>query len=120
MAETTRNEYQPDTVSPPGETLLETLEALGMTPVELAERTGWARETIGELVGGKTAITPETALQLERVLGIPAGFWNNRESLYREAEMRALTISQLCSSLPDLDPRSPEEIRGYDEKGGFR
>jgi plasmid maintenance system antidote protein VapI len=30
------------------------------------------------------AITPETALQLERVLGVPARFWNNLENTYRE------------------------------------
>ena len=33
---------------------------------------------------GKAAITAETALQLERVLGIPASFWNNLERNYQE------------------------------------
>ncbi len=28
-----------------------------------------------------------------------------------------MKISRECSSLPDLDSRSPEEILGYDEKG---
>jgi addiction module HigA family antidote len=79
-----RNEYIPDEVSPPGETLLEVLEERGMTQADLAERTGRPRKTINEIVKGKAAITPETALQLERVLGISAAFWNNRESLYRE------------------------------------
>lgn len=31
-----------------------------------------------------------------------------------------LAISERCSSLPDLDKRSPGEILGYDEKGAFR
>ena len=30
-----------------------------------------------------------------------------------------LTISERCSSLPDLDPRTPDEILGYDENGVF-
>lgn len=79
-----KNQYQPDEVSPPGETLLEVLEERGITQAELAERTGRPRKTINEIVKGRAAITPETALQLEKVLGVPAGFWNARESRYRE------------------------------------
>ena len=80
-----RNQYYPDEVSPPGETLLEVLEERGIAQSELAERTGRPRKTINEIVKGKAAITPETALQLERVLGIPASFWNAREAQYRES-----------------------------------
>ena len=82
------NQYVPDTVSPPGETLKETLDALGMSQADLAERTGRPRKTINEIIKGKTAITSETALQLERVLGAPASFWNNRERNYRDALAR--------------------------------
>lgn len=39
---------------------------------------------INEIVKGVTAITAETALQLEKVTGVPASFWNNAESNYRE------------------------------------
>jgi len=31
-----------------------------------------------------------------------------------------LAISKRCSALPDLDTRDPDEILGYDERGGFR
>jgi len=84
MASKIKNQYEPDFVSPPGETLLETIEALGMSQAELAERTGRPKKTINEIVKGKAAITPETALQFERVLGVPASFWNKREYHYRE------------------------------------
>ena len=89
MNEQTRNQYIPDTVSAPGETLEEILGERGMSQAELAERTGRPKKTINELVKGKAAITPETALQLERVLGIPAGFWIAREQNYRESLARA-------------------------------
>ncbi|MEN8447730.1 MAG: HigA family addiction module antitoxin [Cyanobacteria bacterium J06555_13] len=78
------NEFIPDYVSSPGETLLEALEERGMSQAELAERTGRHKKTINEIIKGKAALTPETALQLEHVLGIPARFWNNREQQYRE------------------------------------
>ncbi|KJS10715.1 MAG: XRE family transcriptional regulator [Peptococcaceae bacterium BRH_c8a] len=77
-------QYNPDYVVPPGETLLETIEHLSLTQAELAERTGRPKKTINEIIKGKASITPETALQLERVLGVPASFWNNLELNYRE------------------------------------
>lgn len=46
------------------------------------------RRAINEIIKGKASITPETAFQLELVLGVPAGFWNNREKAYREALAR--------------------------------
>ncbi len=84
MANPVTNEYYPDYVSPPGETLREILEERGVSQAELAIRTGRPKKTISEIVNGKAAITPETALQLELVLGIPAEFWNAREQHYRE------------------------------------
>lgn len=85
MSNKLQNQYAPDYVSPPGETLQEILEERGMSQAELAERTGRPKKTISEIINGKAAITPETALQLERVLGVSASFWNNREREYREA-----------------------------------
>lgn len=84
MSERIQNQYTPDYVSPPGETLLEKIEEVGMSQAELAQRMGRPQKTINEIIRGKTAITPETALQLEHVLGIPASFWNNREKQYRQ------------------------------------
>jgi len=78
------NEYSPDYAVAPGETLADTIQALGMTQAELAARTGRPVKTISEIINGKEAITPRTALQFERVLGVPASFWNNLERNYRE------------------------------------
>ncbi len=84
MSNTIQNQYTPNYVAHPGETLLETLEALGMSQADLADRTGRPKKTINEIIHGKSAITPETALQLERALRVPASFWNNLERNYRE------------------------------------
>jgi len=84
MSKPVQNEYIPDVVSPPGETLLEMIEERGMSQAELAERTGRPKKTINEIIKGKATITPATALQFERVLGVPANFWNNREQHYRD------------------------------------
>jgi len=78
----------PDYAIPPGETIRETLAALGMTQAELALRMGRPENRVSEIINGKRAVTPETALQLERVLGVPARMWNNLEANYREALAR--------------------------------
>ncbi|MEW6181765.1 MAG: HigA family addiction module antitoxin [Bacillota bacterium] len=88
MNEKELDRFQPDYAVPPGVTLLEVIESLDMNQAELANRTGRPVKTINEIIKGKTAITPETALQLERVLGVPASFWNNLERNYREALAR--------------------------------
>ena len=84
MPSSALNEYAPEVVSPPGETLQEVLDERSMTQADLAERLGRPRKTVNEIIKGKAPITPETALQLERVLGVQAGFWNARESHYQE------------------------------------
>lgn len=84
MASRVANAYLPDQVALPGETLQEVLADRQMSQAELAERTGRPKKTINEIIKGKTAITAETALQLERVLGIAASFWNNLERNYQE------------------------------------
>ncbi len=80
--------FKPDYAVVPGETLRETLESLNMSQAELAERCGRPKKTINEIMSGKAAITAETALQLERVLGIPASFWIKLESNYQETRAR--------------------------------
>ncbi|MBI1948535.1 MAG: HigA family addiction module antidote protein [Deltaproteobacteria bacterium] len=88
MTEST-NTYRPRVVSLPGETLLEVLDEHGMSQAELAQRMGRPKKTINEIVKGKTTITPETALELERVLRKPsAGFWLRREQEYQESLAR--------------------------------
>ncbi len=89
-------EYLPDHVSPPGETLLETLEALGMSQAKLALRMGRPRKTINEIIQGKAAISAETALQLEQTLGVPASYWLSHEQHYREAQARLAKEQRLA------------------------
>ena len=80
--------YERHYAVPPGQTLLETLGALTMNEAELAKRTGQPVKTINQIITGKAAITPEIALQLERVLGVPARIWNNLEAHYQDARAR--------------------------------
>ena len=81
-------EYRPNIAIPPGETLKETLEAIGMTQVELARRMDRPVKTINEIINGKAAITAETALQLEKVFNVAAQFWINLEMNFQTNKAR--------------------------------
>ncbi len=100
------NQYLPDVVSAPGETLQEVLIDRQMTQTELAGRLGLAHKTVNEIIHGKASLTHETAIALERVLGIPASFWDNYEMAYRtsiarnEAEQRLLEAKDWLNSIP--------------------
>lgn len=63
----------------------EVLEEAGISQKELAERTGRPHQAINEIAKGRKAITAETALQFEAVLGVPAHIWTGLESDYQLA-----------------------------------
>ena len=62
----------------PGKMLLEEfLKPLGITQVALAKKIGVSYPRVNELIHGKRGVTPDTALRLERFLGMEAQFWLN-------------------------------------------
>lgn len=68
---------------PPGRTLRRLLRQESMSQAELARRMGRPYQIVNDIVNGRRPITAQTALQLERVLGLPARFWMIREADYR-------------------------------------
>jgi antitoxin HigA-1 len=60
----------------PGEMLLEEfLKPLAISQSALAIRLGISFPRLNEIVRGRRGVSPDTALRLERVLGMSAGFW---------------------------------------------
>lgn len=90
----------------PGEMLLEEfLKPLGMTQTELAERIGVSYPRVNELIHGKRGVTPDTALRLERLLGMEAQFWLNLQlawDLYHAARSPAAEKIWQIERLPAL------------------
>ena len=70
--------------TPPGATIKEQLNDRGMTQKEFAARMDMSEKHISRLINGDVQLTPEVAVRLEVVLGVPAKFWNNLEAIYRE------------------------------------
>lgn len=60
----------------PGEMLFEEfLKPLGVSQSAFAIRLGISFPRLNEIIRGKRAVTPDTALRLARVLGTSADFW---------------------------------------------
>lgn len=67
----------------PGEILLEDfLKPLAMSQYRLAQAIGVPPRRINEIVHGKRAVSPDTALRLSRLFGLSDGFWINLQSRY--------------------------------------
>ncbi len=91
-----------DLAIPPGEYLSEVLATKAMTQAELARRIGRPTQAVNEIIKGAKAITPATALQLERALGVPAQIWTGLESRCQLIKARQEERAQLRSELPYL------------------
>lgn len=98
MSETGTYRYTPDYTIHPGEILEETLEARNMKKVDLATRCGLSTKTVSQIMSGKAPITPKTAIQLERVLGVSANIWNNLEANFRLFQAKVSEQEQLIKN----------------------
>lgn len=99
MVDTLTNQYKPDLVSPPGETLAEILEERQMSQVQFAYRAGRTTKFVNEIIKGKASITPTVAIEFQRVLGIPSSFWNNRQRYYEAFLAKEQESKELAKNL---------------------
>lgn len=88
MVDARREAFEPDYAVPPGETLRETLESIGMTQADLARRAELSTKHVNQIIQGEAPITPETAVALERVTRVPARIWNGLEANFQAQRIR--------------------------------
>ncbi len=74
---------QPKNPFHPGEMLLEEfLEPMGMSQAAFAQKIGWSRARLNELIRGKRGITVEAALDLAATLGTSPKLWMNLQATH--------------------------------------
>lgn len=82
--------HQPASPFHPGEVLLEEFLVPGeISQAAFAERLGWTRAKLNELIKGKRGITAETALDLAEALGTSPRLWMNLQTTYDLARASA-------------------------------
>lgn len=115
--------FQPDWVSPPGDTIADLLDEKSWSQAEFAQRCGYTTKHVSQLINSKATITEETAIRLEKVLGSSARFWITREVQYRESVARQQEFDTLkadadwLKQLPLTDMIKYEWIRKFKPKG---
>ena len=107
---------------PPGEILAEEIEVRGMTQRELAARLGRPPQVVNEIIRGKKAITPDTAIGLSQVLGIEASYWMNLEADYQMTLARERSRAAMSDQEQWLGEYPVRELikRGWIEAGRDR
>jgi addiction module HigA family antidote len=91
--------HQAELIVPPGATLQEAIDNLGMSQAELALQTGLSKKTINQIIKGHEPISFETARRLERVTSVPANLWNNLEANYRDRLARQKEHDRLAGAV---------------------
>src|SRR5687767_14277918 len=82
---------EPAEVFPPGDFLKEELDERGWSQQELADILDRPPRLISEIIGGKRAITPETAIGLSEAFDTSADYWMNLESQYQLSKVKVET-----------------------------
>ncbi len=66
----------------PGEILADELAELNISQADLARELHVPANRISQLIAGQRAVTADTALRLEKWLGVSAVFWMNLQKRY--------------------------------------
>lgn len=105
-------------VTPPGRTLSEKLEEMGLDANDLAARMGYTPKAVNDILQGYCRITPEVAFSLEVITEIPANFWLRRQIAYDEYLAREYVKASLDNQ-PLWRKSFPEEldVRGWVRRG---
>ncbi|MGH8726850.1 MAG: HigA family addiction module antitoxin [Burkholderiales bacterium] len=93
----------------PGELLREEfLKPMGISQYRLAKEIGVPAQRIGDIVGGKRAITADTDLRLCRFFGLSNGYWLRAQAVHdTEVAERALG-----TKLAKIKPWKSVEVDG--------
>jgi addiction module HigA family antidote len=87
----------------PGELLREEfLLPMGLSQYRLAKEIGVPAQRIGEIVGGRRAVTADTDLRLCRFFGLSNGYWLRAQAAY-DTEVAA---DALAEELAQIKPWS--------------
>jgi antitoxin HigA-1 len=77
----------------PGELIGDALDELGVSISAAAKSLGITRQQLHNLIAGRSGITPEMAVKLEKAIGSTAYTWLKMQMHYDLAQVRKRTIN---------------------------
>jgi addiction module HigA family antidote len=78
--------------SHPGELIKSEIEELGLTLVDAAKGLGISRQQLHNVIAGRSGVTPEMAIRLEKAIGSTADTWLRMQMNYDLTQARKLAI----------------------------
>jgi antitoxin HigA-1 len=91
----------------PGEILADELAELNISPTELARALHVPANRISQLIAGKRSMTADTALRLEKWLGVSAMFWMNLQKRY-ELDIAKSKVNNVLNMIKPIYPVKQE------------
>jgi len=79
--------------SHPGSLIKADIDELGLSVVDAAKALRISRQQLHSVIAGRTAITPEMAVRLEKALGSTADTWLRMQMNYDLAQIRGRASS---------------------------
>lgn len=81
-------EFEPDWAIAPGVMIKETLQDLRFTQADVAARASISAKHLNQVIRAHVPLSPEVAVALERVLGVPADHWLALEATWQAHKAR--------------------------------
>ena len=98
------NGFNPDWVSPPGDTIIDLMDEHGFNEEELSKRVGLSLIKGRELISGELILTEKIANKLESLFDVSTTFWLSREDKYRQHKDAIIRQNnEWVQSLPTSD-----------------
>ena len=95
----------------PGAYLEEWIDEHDLSQQQVADMLGSSRKQVNEIINGRAPVTSETAMRLERVVGIPARTWLRYEATYRADRARIADEQDLAKYADEIDPQAAAYLR---------
>lgn len=113
------NHYKPAEVFPPGEFILEEMEARGWTQIDLARILNMSAQKVNRIINGREPVSSDVARRLGAAFVKSPEYWLNIEmqwQLYRDDVDSEETIISKRAEFYDLVPIAELERRGWIRK----
>lgn len=111
----TSKNVEPNYAVHPGRMLDEWLDENNMSQGQIAARLGRSIKNVNQIVNGLADVSPDLALALETVTGVPARLWLNMQSQYDAdvARLRQAESLRQWTDWLDVLPLTDLKKRGY-------
>lgn len=118
MSQNEEEKFEPDWLSPPGDTIKDLLDEQRLALEEFAVSMQLSRDEAQQLIAGEIAINDGLAKKLEQQFKAPAQFWLRRQALYEKDCRRLEAAGGAEPSQKIVSPQAVQVLIYENRHGG--